>query len=804
MVPSVVLALESFPLLPGGKIDVRALPAPDWSGAGEEEYVAPADDAEAAAQRVFAEVLGRPADELSVLADFFTAGGTSLQVFRAVALLQGAFEIASVPATLVHSERTARHVAAALAALLADGGGELGAPATPIPCTEWLDSVRPLSSNQEQMWLLSSLAGASAYNMPSALDFCDGVPDAQTLRAALDCVAARHEVLRTVFKREKNGGVVGVVLPAAEFHVPVVVVEASSEEEVVREVAAEAARPFDLEAEPLIRARLLVRSFSGGSGSESSSSGGAVLALTMHHAVGDAWSQGVFWRELSVAYDALSAGKSPEWSPMSIQYADYAVWQREQLSGASGEALRAFWKKTLAGAPAMVQLPQDRPRPPKPTFAGGAVHATLPDGLLSKLDSVARSLRVNLQAVLLAGLQAVLLRYTGQDDLVIGVPVAGRDRQETHDLVGYFINTLPVRCSASEDATFEDMVVKASKDTLAALDHSLLPLEDVVAASGVPRVPNVNPLFQVLFQYMPNDGAGAKDDAVKLGESELHPYPTPGGLAHAKMDLAISVGGNSLGIDYMSELFDAPTITRLMRSFTGILEQLVSNMKAPALAGSLLGTEEKDEVAGMSMGDQRPSFLSLPLVHEAFDKLATESPERQCLCFEGEWLSYGEVNARASALAGQLSALGVGPGVVVGLMLERSFELVVSILAVFKAGGCYLPCDPSYPDDRLSIYLEDGNAVIILTEANHMERACCICTTGATVLDVKQLCQDSGPHSNKFAHLKSAAPEDPAYLIFTSGSTGRPKGVLVPHRGLLELTAWLVDLYKLGKHSQIT
>ena len=202
-----------------------------------------------------------------------------------------------------------------------------------------------------------------------------------------------------------------------------------------------------MEADPLVRARLLVRS---------APSNGAVLALTMHHAVGDAWSQGVFWRELSAAYDAASRGSTPAWEPLAIQYSDYAAWQREQLSGASGDALRAFWREALSGAPSMIQLPQDRPRPSKPTFAAGVTRLSLPDGLLPRLEGVARSLRVNAQAVLLAALQAVLLRYTGQDDLVVGVPVAGRDRQETHGLVGYFINTLPVRCLASEGASFAE------------------------------------------------------------------------------------------------------------------------------------------------------------------------------------------------------------------------------------------------------------------------------------------------------------------------------------------------------------
>jgi non-ribosomal peptide synthetase-like protein len=789
MVPSVLISLESFPLLPNGKIDVRALPAPDWSGAGEEEYVAPADDAEAVVQRVFAEVLGRPAEELSVLADFFAAGGTSLQVFRAAALLQGAFEIASVPATLIHSERSARSVAAALTAFVADGGFN-----TPIPCNDWPDALRPLSANQEQMWLLSSLAGASAYNMPSALDFFAGAPDAQLLSAALDAVAGRHDVLRTVFTSQKDGSMAGIVLPASDFRVPVEVVEMTvSEEEVVREVAAETARSFDLESEPLVRVKLIMRGFPGGNG--------AVLALTMHHAVGDAWSQGVFWRELSVAYDALSAGKSPVWPPLPIQYADYAAWQREQLSGVSGDALRAFWKTTLAGAPAMVQLPQDRPRPSNPTFENGIARSSLPDGLLSKLESVARSLRVNMQAVLLAGLQAVLLRYTGQDDLVLGVPVAGRDRQETHGLVGYFINTLPVRCSASEEATFEDMVLSASKATLAALENSLLPLEEVVAAANIPRAPNVNPLFQILFQYFPEDTG---NQPTRLGNNEYTPYARAGGLSMAKMDLILTISGGSLKADYMAELFDDLTITRIMRSFVGILEQLASSIKAPALAGSLLGNEEKEEVVAVSMGAQRPEYLSLPLVHDAISKVAIDSPDRQCLFFEGEWLSYGEVNARANTLAGQLSALGVESGVVVGLMLERSFELVVSILAVLKAGGCYLPCDPSYPDDRLAIYLDDAKTIVVLTQAKHFERASNMVGSGVEVIDVNKLSQENGGQSKyAAAPLKPPSPEDPAYIIFTSGSTGRPKGVMVPHRGLKDLMPWLVDMYHLNEKDAI-
>jgi len=756
------------------------LPSPDWAGAGSEEYVGPANDTEAAVQRVFADVLRRPAEELSVLADFFAAGGTSLQVFRAAALLQSALGIGSVPATLVHTQRTTRCVATALGKLLAEGRD--GASSAPIEAREWPDATRPLSANQEQMWLLSSLAGASAYNMPGAYEL-SGVPDIDALRSALDAVAVRHEVLRTRFQPQTDGTIAGVVVPGAQFHVPVEVVTVASEQELAGAVAADAGKPFDLEADPLVRVLVLVRS---------GAPGGAVMCLTMHHAVGDAWSQGVFWRELVAAYAAFSAGESPALEPLPIQYADYAAWQKEQLVGESGAALRAFWKQTLAGAPSMVQLPQDRPRPQKPTFEAGTATYPLRPGLLPDIEKVARSMRVNAQAVLLAGLQAVLLRYSGQDDLVIGVPVAGRDRPETQGLVGYFINTLPVRCLASEDASFEDMVRGASAATLSALEHSLLPIEEVIAASGVARVPNANPLFQVLFQYMPG-GEGQ----LSLGDVRILPYQSQGGLAHAKMDLTISVNGTSLTADFMMELFDEATLARLLGSYAALLEQLSSNLASPALGGSLLGSLDVEEIGRMSVGQERPAYLGAPLVHEAFKAAAVAHSERRCLWYEGEWLTYGEVADRVDAMASQLAGLGIGPGVVVGVMLDRSFELVVSMLAVLQAGGCYLPCDPSYPDERLAVYLEDGAAHVVLVQSQQAERAASMVVAGVSVIDVAEFVSNGIDASG--LELQRAGPEDPAYIIFTSGSTGRPKGVVVPHRGLRDLLPWLVDKFALGR-----
>ena len=787
MVPSVVIALHVFPLLPNGKVDVKGLPAPDWSGAkSSEEYIGPDGNVEITVQKVFAEVLGRPAEELSVLADFFAAGGTSLQVFRANAILQESCNLATIPATMIHIERSVRGVAAALAKLMASQGGSGSDSLIPLKAQVWPGATRPLSFNQEQMYLVSTLGGSSAYNMPNVLESAVA-PDVTILQVALDGVAARHEVLRTRFQRQKDGTVAGVVVSADDFHVPVRVVEVGSPEEEVKQVAKEVATGFDLEAQPLVRVLLLLRQ---------APRSGAVLSVTMHHAVGDAWSQGVFWKELSEAYAAATIGGSPSWAPLSIQYADFAAWQRELITGDSGVALRAFWKQNLAGAPSMVQLPQDRPRPARPTNIAGSVRTALPAGLLPRLEGVARDLRVNVQAVLLAGLQAVLLRYSGQDDLVIGVPVAGRDRQETHGLVGYFINTLPVRCITSEDASFEDLAVNASRATLAALEHSLLPLEDVVAAAGVARVPNANPLFQVLFQYLPKDLVAGDKPICTLGNSSFKHFGSPGGLAHAKMDLTFTMSGEEVMLDYMSEIFDSATIERIFGSFVSVLEHCIADPTVPALAIDIFGGSQAEIVAEFSLGEERPEYLKRPLAHEALAEFAAKSPERRCLCYEGEWLSYGEVSQGVSALAGQLSSLGVGPGIVVGVMLERSFELIISILAVFKAGGCYLPCDPSYPDDRLSVYLEDGNALLVLARDEHADRAKAMVPANISVVEI-----GAGAIAlavTATAPLKHPSADDAAYIIFTSGSTGRPKGVMVPHRALRDHLEGSVEYYTMG------
>lgn len=327
--------------------------------------------------------------------------------------------------------------------------------------------------------------------MPRYLEL-SAAPDTAVLQAALNAVAARHEVLRMRFVQRADGTVQGLVASPADFSVPLRVVSAPSDKQEAAILQAEAATPFDLSSQPLLRCTVVVRSGAGGTGGT-----GATLAMVMHHAVGDAWTRGIFEAEVVQAYAATLAGKEPAWDPLPIQYADWAAWSKEQLAGEAGDELRQWWRQALVGAPPLLQLPMDRPRPAEPTFAAGLVQADLPALLLGRLDDLAVQLRVNTQAVLLAAFQAVLLRYSGQDEVVVAVPVAGRDRPEAQGLVGYFINTLPVRAVAAGGASWADMAQAASRATLEALAHGALPVDQILAAAQVQRIPGVNPLFQV-------------------------------------------------------------------------------------------------------------------------------------------------------------------------------------------------------------------------------------------------------------------------------------------------------------------
>jgi non-ribosomal peptide synthetase component F len=484
--------------------------------------------------------------------------------------------------------------------------------------------------------------------------------------------------------------------------------------------------------------------------------------------------------------------------PLPVQYADFAAWQQSLMAGEGATRAESHWRESLSGAPALLQLPFDYTRPVAPTYRAATFTSSLSADVLWRVGAVARRLGVNAQAVLLAAVQLVLMQYSRQDDLVVGVPLAGRDQAETQDLIGYFINTLPVRATSSEGDRFSDLARRASKSVVQGLENGFLPLARILQVAGVQRTPNVNPLFQVLFQYLPSDQNIAS--GLKLGSITAETVRSQGGQAQAKMDMIITLGDSGrLTIEYMAELFEDSTIARMSGSIVEALHQVLETPDKKLDQISLLTAADRELVMKFAAPSICPENASAPLMHHAFEAVSKQHPDRPCLQFEGAVMSYGEVNAAANRMAHALIGLGLGYGKVVGIMLERSFDLVISILGALKSGAGYLPCDPEYPDDRLAIYLEDANAVVLLTDSTHFIRASSLVDTSCHVVNVASLHGSTSAGNSENPPADRSSPDGTAYIIFTSGSTGRPKGVMVPHRGVRDLMPWLVELHGLGE-----
>ncbi len=648
--------------------------------------------------------------------------------------------------------------------------------AAPIPPRPRGGGTALLSFAQERLWLADQLgAGTGVYNMPHAVRL-RGPLDAEALRGALDAVVARHEPLRTVFE-DAEGGPVQRVLPPAPVPLPVSELDGTPEErgaEAERRMREDAARPFDLRRGPLLRAALLRLD-----------AGEHVLLLAMHHAASDGWSMGVFFREMTAAYDALTAGREPAFAPLPITYADYAAWQREQLAGAGMERDLAWWREELEGAPAVLELPTDRPRPAVQSFRGARHPIALPAGLVERLRTLARGEEATLFMVLLAGWQLLLARWSGQDDLVVGSPVANRHRAETEGLVGFFVNTLVFRGRLEGDPTFRELLRRARRGTLGAYAHQDLPLEAILDALHVERDPARNPLFQAALVLQ-----NAPAHRLEMRGVELDFVEQEGGTA--KFDLTLeafeSADGVAGSIEYATDLFDAETVARLAGHFRVLLEGIAADPDARVSALPLTTARERRELveAWSRSGDPEPRRDCL---HRLFEAQAERVPGAVAVEMGDEALTYAELDRRANRLAATLRARGVGPDARVGLCVERSPGMVVAMLAILKAGGAYVPLDPGYPAERLAFLLRDSGARVLVAGEGLAERfggfgGEVVLVNGSTEYEVRSTeRQESGPSSRtSYSVLRTVSPEHLAYVTYTSGSTGEPKGTEVPHR----------------------
>jgi amino acid adenylation domain-containing protein/non-ribosomal peptide synthase protein (TIGR01720 family) len=764
MVPAAVMTLGTLPVTANGKIDRAALPAPDFAGAAGGR--GPATPTEEVLCGLFAEVLGL--DRVGAEDSFFDLGGDSLLAMRLIARIRAVMDT-----ELSIKDLFGAPTVAGAARLIDDADGEARIALRPQERPE----VLPLSYAQQRMWFLNRLEetdpGAdAAYNMPLGLRI-SGDLDVAALEAALGDVADRHESLRTVFP-ETDGAPRQHILEGAAGRPPLVVVE-TPEDRIDETVAAYSGRGFDVSVDLPWRAWLLTTGPSE-----------YVLLIVVHHIASDGWSMGVLARDVEVAYAARSEGREPAWQPLPVQYADYALWQREVLgdlddpdSLISGQL--DYWRDNLSGAPQELVLPTDRPRPKTPSFDGRTVGFEVDARTHERLIELAGRGRATLFMVAHAALAVLLSRMGAGTDIPIGTATAGRGDAALDDLSGFFINTLVLRTDLSEDPTFNQLLGRVRETDLAAFAHQDVPFERLVDVLSPSRSLSRNPLFQVMLGLQNAPSARWELPGLQVG-----PLPSASDVA-ARFDLSLTLAekrdedgtpaGMGGGLLYATDLFDEPTAQGLAERLLRILEQVAADPDVRLSDIAVLDGDERARVVERWNDTAQPipagTLVNLIGAH------AERSPEAAAVRSGDRVLSYVELEVRANRLARYLAGVGVGRETVVGLCLPRGVDMVVAILAVWKAGGAYVPLDPEYPGDRLAYMVENSGAAVVLAIG------------GAPVGEARVVLLDEAAEA---IASESAEPLDVAvdpgqlaYVIYTSGSTGRPKGVAVAHRGVVNL-----------------
>jgi amino acid adenylation domain-containing protein len=794
MVPQRIVMLERMPLTPNGKLDRRALAALEAAQA-QPAYEAPRTETEQAVADIWCAVL--KLERVGIHENFFERGGHSLRVLVVLSRVQKVFGVELALRTLFEAPTVAQ-LAQRIeeAQRISEAQGEEGAQAVPaiVPVVR-VSGGQPLALSfaQQRLWFLNQLEGQSAfYNMPAAVRL-RGRLDVDALGLTISEVVRRHEVLRTRFEAV-DGTPVQVIDAQVKLELPLEDLTTLPGEE--REAAAqrlaqeEAQRPFDLARGPLLRARLLRVSQEE-----------HIALLTLHHIVSDGWSMGVLVREVAALYAAFVRGEASPLAELPVQYADYAHWQREWLQGEVLDQQLEYWKTQLAGAPALLTLPTDRPRPAAQRYAGATLDFGLDGATTAGLNALARDAQATLFMVLAAAFSVLLSRHAGQDDICVGTPVANRTRSEMEGLIGFFVNTLVLRTQVNGNRPFRELLAQVRETALGAYAHQDVPFEQLVEVLQPSRSLSYAPLFQVMLvlQNIP-------DEALELPGLTLE--TAAGGQQSAKFDLMLTVNERADGLHarfaYSTDLFDAATMEGLAQRFRRLLSGVVADPESRVGSLPLLGDDECRDVLQAWQGEVvrygSPHTPHMPrTLHGLFEARVARDSEAHAVVFEGASLSYGELDAAANRLAHYLRGQGVGPEVRVGLCVERSLEMVVALLGVLKAGGAYVPLDPSYPRERLAYMLEDAAPAIVLTQQSLV--------AGLPATQIPMLCLDT--QAQLFAGLSSARPEvgahgeNLAYVIYTSGSTGRPKGVGVPHAGIVNRLEWMQDAYSLDESDRV-
>ncbi|WP_414754485.1 amino acid adenylation domain-containing protein [Anabaena sp. CCY 9910] len=828
MVPSAFVMLDALPLTPSGKVDRRALPAPDLDNEITDKYVAPRNPTEELLAQIWAQVL--KIEKVGIHDNFFDLGGHSLLATQLISRIRNVFRV-ELPLRELFASATISELARSLEQLQ-QHDLELSAPPI-VPRTKNTDL--PLSYAQQRLWFLDQFEPNSpSYNIPVALRLV-GTLNQAALEQSLQAIIHRHEALRTNFVtvEEKATQVVrdwglgigdwglGIISVVDLQHLPT-----TEQESFLEDLAQEQGQiSFNLTNEPLIRVTLVVLSQTE-----------HALFVCMHHIVSDGWSMGVFVQELAALYDAYSQDRQEEkgqWAgskgenrdavctpprssslkgrgllpllpapcspasssrqspltPLAIQYADFAIWQRDWLQGDVLQKQLSYWQQQLANAPTLLSLPTDRPRPSVQTFSGAYQEFALSVELTQKLVKLSQEQGCTLFMTLLAAYDTLLYRYTGQDDILVGSPIANRDRLEIEGLIGFFVNSLVMRTNLAGNPSFSELLGRVRDMAMDAYAHQDLPFEMLVEALQPERDLSHTPLFQVMFVLQ-----NTPMSPIELTGLMVTPLIIKGSTA--KFDLTLSMQNTDTGLvgawEYNTDLFDASTIERMAGHFVTLLEGIVTNPQQQISQLPMLTAVEQRQLL-IEWNATQVDYQLDKCLHQLFEEQVQHTPDAVAVVFEDQQLTYQQLNCRANQLAHYLHSLGVEADMLVGICVERSIEMVVGLLGILKAGGAYVPLDPNYPLERLSYMLSDSQVKVLLTQKQIIPE---LPPTKADVvaldIDWEIICQQSDENP-----AYAVKPDNLAYVIYTSGSTGQPKGVAIPHSAICNHMLWMQTAFPL-------
>ncbi|MFE4637312.1 amino acid adenylation domain-containing protein [Streptomyces sp. NPDC056773] len=788
MVPSALVAVDTLPLTVNGKLDVRALPAPDFGGTGPSRT--PRTPREETLCALFAEVLGLPAGSVGIDSDFFELGGHSLLATRLIGRAR----------TALGAELAIRDLfeAPTVAQLVERADGSAGSARAVLTAGE-RPAELPLSHAQQRLWVIQQIECTSAaYNFPLVMRL-RGELDREAWAAALADVTARHEALRTVFA-QGDGQAFQRVLPAGEAR-PEVAYLTASEDEVPGLVDAAINRPFDLAAELPLRATII----------EVAPQEHVVIVL-LHHITTDEWSDRPFLGDLATAYATrLGTGEAPDWEPLPVQYADYALWQQRLLGDpADTDSLAAkqldYWHTTLDGAPEELELPTDRPRPARPAFSGAELDIAFDTEVHEGLKRLARESGASMFMVVHAAVAALLHRVGAGTDIPLGSPIAGRSDEALDDLVGFFVNTLVLRTDLSGDPSFTELLARVRETDLAAFSHADVPFEAVVEKLNPTRSLSRNPLFQVMVGYHARTG-----DEMELAGLQVEYVPFR--IRSAKFDLVFSFtevtdsgdgdGAGSLvcRLEFATELFDHETAERLGERLRTLVAALVAAPGRPVSQAEILAAEERHLVLeGFNGAPREVEEETFPAL---FARRLAERPDAVAVVDHARSVTYEGLDARSNRIARLLAAHGVGAESVVGVAVPRSVDMIATVLAALKLGAAFLPLDLAHPADRLAYMIEDSGAALVVGTEPVAGKIPAAAGVPLVLLDAPQTAAELDGLSEAALAGGPVGLDQAAYVIYTSGSTGRPKGVVVPHEGIASLVATAVDRMGLESDSRV-